>query len=378
MTRAAMLLLVVGTTLAACSPPPPPAPPVRPVQLVEARPATGLAAAAFAGEVKPRHESELGFRIPGKVVARYVDAGSRVTRGQPLARLDPADVGLQADAQRAAVSAAQNEVTFAEAEFERYENLYKQKFVSASALDQKRNALDTNRAKLAQARAQLAVTQNQASYATLSAPEAGVITSVQAEAGQVVAAGQTVMKLAREDEREVAIAVPESRLGELKAAAALGVVLWADRTRVYPARVREIAPSVDPVTRTFAVRVAVLQPDAALQWGMTANVVLQGADIPGVVVPLTSIHREGDRPAVWIYDPQTQQVALRPVTIAQYREDGAIIGSGLAPGERVVAAGVHKLLPGQKVRPYEGPGAESAPAAASTSPAAPKIAAERP
>jgi multidrug efflux system membrane fusion protein len=186
------------------------------------------------------------------------------------------------------------------------------------------------------------------------------------------------MRLAREDEREVAIAVPESRLGELRSAAALGVVLWADRTRVYPARVREIAPSVDPVTRTFAVRVAVLQPDAALQWGMTANVVLQGADIAGVVVPLTSIHREGDRPAVWIYDPETQEVALRPVTIAQYREDGAIVDSGLAPGERIVAAGVHKLLPGQKVRPYDGPGAELAPGAAATPAPAPKIAAERP
>jgi multidrug efflux system membrane fusion protein len=378
MTRVAALVAVMCAALAACSHPPPPAPAVRPVQLAEARAATGLAAAAFAGEVKPRHESDLGFRIPGKVIARYVDAGSRVTRGQVLARLDPADVGLQADAQRAAVTAAQNEVTFAQAEYERYESLYRQKFVSASALDQKRNALDTNRAKLAQSRAQLAVTQNQASYAALTAPEAGVVTSVQAEAGQVVAAGQSVMKIAREDEREVAIAVPESRLGELKAAAALGVVLWADRTRVYPARVREIAPSVDPVTRTFAVRVAVLQPDAALQWGMTANVVLQGADIDGVIVPLTSIHREGDRPAVWIYDPQTQQVALRPVTIAQYREDGAIVGSGVSPGERVVAAGVHKLLPGQKVRPYDGPGAEAAPGAPTTPAPAPKLAAERP
>ena len=378
MIRVGVLVAVMCAALAGCSHPPPPAPPVRPVQLAEARAATGLAAAAFAGEVKPRHESDLGFRIPGKVIARYVDAGSRVTRGQVLARLDPADVGLQTDAQRAAVTAAQNEVTFAQAEYERYESLYRQKFVSASALDQKRNALDTNRAKLAQSRAQLAVTQNQASYAALTAPEAGVVTSVQAEAGQVVAAGQSVMKIAREDEREVAIAVPESRLGELKAAAALGVVLWADRTRVYPARVREIAPSVDPVTRTFAVRVAVLQPDATLQWGMTANVVLQGADIDGVIVPLTSIHREGDRPAVWIYDPQTQQVALRPVTIAQYREDGAIVGSGLAPGERVVAAGVHKLLPGQKVRPYDGPGAEAAPGAPTQTPPAPKLAAERP
>jgi RND family efflux transporter MFP subunit len=341
--------------IAACAHHEPPAPPVRPVKLAEARSAAGLAAAVFAGEVKPRHESDLGFRIAGKVIARYVDAGSRVTRGQPLARLDPADVGLQADAQRAAVAAAETDLAFARAEFDRYNNLYQQKFISASALDAKRSALESGQARLAQAKAQLAVQQNQASYATLVAIDSGVITSVQVEAGQVVAAGQAVMKLAREDEREVAIAVPENRLAELRNANTLGVVLWADPTRVHAARIREIAPAVDPVTRTFAVRVAMLQPDPALQWGMTASVVVRGADATGTLLPLTSIYRDSDKPAVWIYDRTAESVGLRAVDITQYREDGVIV-SGVEPGELVVAAGVHKLLPGQKVRPYDGAG----------------------
>jgi len=350
-----VVILMVGALMAACAKHEPPAPPVRPVKLAEARSAAGLGSAVFAGEVKPRHESDLGFRIAGKVVARYVDAGTRVTKGQPLARLDPADVGLQADAQRAAVAAASTELAFAKSEFDRYNSLYQQKFISASALDAKRSALESGQARLAQAKAQLAVQQNQASYATLVATDAGVITSVQIEAGQVIAAGQAVMKLAREDEREVAIAVPENRLAELKNANALGVVLWADATRVHPARIREIAPAVDPVTRTFAVRVAILQPDPALQWGMTANVVVQGADAVGTLLPLSSIYRDNDKPAVWIYDRTAESVGLRTVTINQYREDGVIV-SGVQPGELVVAAGVHKLLPGQRVRPYDAVG----------------------
>ena len=211
----------------------------------------------FAGEVKPRHESDLAFRIGGKVIARSVDVGARVTRGDVLARLDPADVGLQADAQKSAAAAAETEFRYAQSEYDRYQNLYRQKFISESALDQKRNALDTNRAKYEQAKAQLAVTRNQAGYATLVAPDNGVVTAVSVEAGQVVAAGQAVFRLAREDQREVAISVPENRVGELRRADTLGVVLWANPQKIYPARVREIAPAVDPVTRTFAVRVTV-------------------------------------------------------------------------------------------------------------------------
>jgi multidrug efflux system membrane fusion protein len=341
--------------LVACSKPEPAPEPVRPVQLAQVKVGGAAATAVFAGEVKPRHESDLGFRIGGKVIARNVDVGARVTRGQVLARLDPADVGLQADAQNAAATAAGTELRFAQAEHDRYQQLFRQKFISESALDQKRNALDVSRARHQQAQAQLAVTRNQAGYATLVASDNGVITASSLEAGQVVAAGQTVMKLAREDEREVAISVPEHRIGELRNAKALAVVLWANPQKLYPARVREIAPAVDPLTRTFAVRASILQSDPALQWGMTANVVLQSDEVAGMaLLPLTSIYRKDGQPAVWIYDPKAGIVNLRPVTLGQYREDGVVVTAGVAAGEWVVTAGVHKLREGQLVRPFEG------------------------
>lgn len=339
--------------------------PIRPVLLAQVALGSMAETAGFAGEVKPRHETDLAFRIAGKIVARNVDIGARVRKGQVLARLDPADVALQTDAARAAVAAAETEFTYARAEFERYQNLHAQKFVSGSALDQKQNALNANRAKYEQAKAQLAVAQNQSAYATLIAPGDGVVTAITAEAGQVVAAGAPVMRLAREEEREVAISVPENRIDELKQARQIGVALWANPQKIYPARVREIAPAVDPATRTFAVRVAVVAPDAALQWGMTATVGLISEGSPqAALLPLSSLYRKDDRPAVWIYDPATQQVALRSVVVGQYREDGVVVTQGLAAGEWVVSAGVHKLRPGQKVRPYDG----GAGAAASSAP----------
>jgi len=362
-TRNLALTLTLAA-LAGCGKPESAPESVRPVQLAQVTLGAMAESAGFAGEVKPRHETDLAFRIGGKIVARSADMGARVKKGQVLARLDPADVALQMEAAKAAAAAAEAEYTYAKAEFERYQSLFAQKFVSGSALDQKQNAFNANRAKFDQAKAQLAVAQNQSAYAVLQAPEDGVITSVSAEAGQVVAAGLPVMKLAREDEREVAISVPENRIGELARAQAIGVALAASPQKIYPARVREISPSVDPVTRTFAVRVAVLAPDAALQWGMTATVGLIAAGpANAALLPLTSLYRQDDKPAVWIYDPATHQVALRPVTIGQYREDGVIVTAGLASGEWVVTAGVHKLRPGQTVRPYEG-GARAADASA--------------
>jgi RND family efflux transporter MFP subunit len=348
------LLTSAAVLLASCAKPEPVPEPARPVQLMQVKLGGPVGSSVFAGEVKPRHEIDLGFRIGGKVIGRSVDVGARVARGQALARLDPADVALQADAQKAAVAATETEYRYAKAEFDRYENLYKQKFISESALDQKRNSLDANRAKWEQARAQLSVTQNQASYATLVAPDSGVITALNVEAGQVVTAGQTVMKLAREDEREVAISIPESRISEVRAAPALGMFLWAAPQKIYTARVREIAPAVDPVTRTFAVRVSIVDPDPALQWGMTANVVLAGGDASNAaLLPLSSIYRKGDTAAVWIYDEKAHTVALRPVSVGQYRENGVIV-TGVTGGEWIVTAGVQKLREGETVRPYEG------------------------
>lgn len=378
--RAVFVWVIAATgvlALGACAKHEPPPEPIRPVKLAKVELGRAGEATVFAGEVKPRHESDIGFRIGGKLVARLVDVGARVKPGQALARLDPTDVALQAEASNAAVAAARTEADYAQAEYERFRNLHEQGFVSASALDQKRNARDASRARLDQARAQQDVARNQSGYATLATDAAGVVTAVLAEVGQVVAAGQPVVRVAREEEREVAIAVPENRIDELRAAKAPLVVLWARRDHAYRARVREIAPAVDAATRTFAVRMSVLDPDAAIQWGMTASVVLESAvPIPdAALVPSPAIHHDADgKPAVWIYDPATKTVSLRRVTLGGYREDGTLVTSGLADGEWIVAAGAHKLMPGQVVKPWESGAADGsgpAPAAApgSTPPA---------
>lgn len=353
-----------------------PAEVVRPVQLTQVTLGNAGDTAVFAGEVRPRHEADLGFRIGGKIVSRGVDMGARVKKGQALAQLDPADVGLQVEAARAQVAAIETEYRFAQSEYERSQNLYREKFISASALDGKRNTLDANRAKYEQAKANLAVAQNQASYATLVANEDGVITAVNAEPGQVVTPGQAVVRIAREEEREVAISVPENRIGELKAAQQLVVVLWANAGRTYAARVREVSPAVDPTTRTFAVRVSIIDADPSVQWGMTANVgLLAAGNAAAALLPLTSIYQKDGKPAVWRYDTATHQVNLVPVAIGQYREDGVLVTAGVAPGDWIVAAGVHKLIPGQMVRPYDaGPSSAVVPGPPAASEPVPAVA----
>jgi len=346
--------LAFALVLAACTPHEAPVESIRPVQLLQVRVGAAGDLAVYAGEVKPRHEADLGFRIGGKIVARQVDVGAAVKSGQVLARLDPADVGLQAEAAKAQLAAAETDASYAKAELDRYQGLLDQKFISQSALDAKRNAYNSNRAKYQQARAQLAVTRNQASYATLAADHDGVITAVSAEVGQVVQPGQAIFRLARQAEPEVLISVPENRLTELKSAKAIAVALWADPGKLYQGRIREIAPSVDASTRTFAVRVAIVDPDPAVRWGMTANVALQGEAIAtGALVPLTAIYQNDGAPAVWIYDPASKQVNLRAVQLGAFREDGVVVRSGLQGGEWLVTAGVHKLRPGQIVRPLD-------------------------
>jgi membrane fusion protein, multidrug efflux system len=348
------ILLIAALAVAACARREPAPEPVRPVQLTQVALGAAGTQAVYAGEVRPRHEADLGFRIGGKIIARVVDVGAAVRKGQLLARLDPTDVSLQAEAAKAQLAAAATEYDFAKAELGRYQGLFEQKFISQSALDAKRNAYNSNRAKVEQARAQLAVTQNQASYSALLADQDGRITAVNADVGQVVQPGQAVVRLARENEPEVAISVPENRLAELKSARQMAVALWANPGRVYRARVREIAPAVDPTTRTFAVRVSILDADAAVRWGMTANVVVAGDGIAdAALLPLTSIYQRDGQAAVWVFDPASRKVDLRAVELGPFREDGVVVRAGLKSGEWVVTAGVHKLQPGQIVRPQD-------------------------
>lgn len=345
---AAALLVVL---LAACAKqaPPPPAPRAVIAQVVGAAPVQG--ANVYSGEVRARYENDLAFRVGGKVVERFVDVGATVKKGQPLARLDPQDAKLNVDAARSALAAAEADHTLARAEVERYRDLFAKKFVSQAVLDARETTFNTTKAKLEQARAQALVAANQSSYTTLAAEADGVITSVGLEPGQVVSPGQTVMRFARPDEKEVVINVPESRLGELRDAKLIQVAVLAAPDKPAAGRIREIAPNADAATRTFAVRVSVLDPDPTIRLGMTANVAL-GESRPEAVIrlPLSALTQVEARPAVWVVDPQTSRVNLRPIEVGAYREDGVTVTTGLKAGEVVVTAGVHKLLAGETVR----------------------------
>lgn len=342
--------LAAALALASCAKeePKPAAP--RPVITAVAEKSRGGELAVYAGEVRARREADLGFRVPGKVVARHVDVGAQVKKGDLIAKLDPSDAQLNVAASKSAVAAAQTEHDFARAELERYKSLLEQKFISQAVFDQKLNAFKAAQARLEQAQAQASVTRNQSGYTALYADQDGVITAISAEAGQVVAAGQAVARLARPEEKEVLINVPETRFEELRTQGRQILVrILADATRTYAGRIREVAPNADPVTRTFATRVTIVDAGPEVALGMTANVAVVGEGRDVVVLPLTALYHQGEKPAVWVVDPASATVRLQPVTVGQYRDNAVVLASGLAGGERVVTAGVNKLVEGQKV-----------------------------
>jgi len=267
------------------------------------------------------------------LVERLVDVGAQVKAGQPLARLDPADQQLAA-AQAAASGA------LAAADLKRTQELREKNFISQAALDAKATA-----AEVAASQARLA--RNQASYTTLVADAAGVVAAVLAEPGQVVGAGQTAFRLARDGAREVAIAIPEVRLAGLKVGAGGTAQLWDGRQ--FAGRVREISPLADPATRTFAVRFALTDAPTDLPLGLSATVRFAQAAAAEFVVPLAAILQQGDKAAVWVIAAD-HTVSQQPIEIARYSDAGAVVTAGLSGGETIVAAGAFKLSAGEKVR----------------------------
>lgn len=310
----------------------------------------------YSGEVLARYETSLSFRLGGKIVARNVEVGSQVKKGDVLARLDPEDQQLSLQGAQSQLAAASSEYEQSKAELERYTDLYQKAFISKAEFDRRQNGYNVAKARLEQARVQLAATRNQTGYTELVADQSGLVTAIEVEVGQVVATGQAVMKLARTGEREVVISVPENRLKELSVAETIAITLWADPNRIYKGRVREVSPAADPVTRTYPARISILNADAAVKLGMTANVDLRGdARTLAVLLPATALFQDSGRSAVWVVDKASSQVKLVPVETGAYVEDKVVVVSGLNPGDLVVRAGVHKLFAGEKVRVQEEP-----------------------
>lgn len=334
---------------------------IRPVHTVVAGAIDGTVGATYSGEVLARYESKLAFQVSGKIVARLVEVGSHVKRGQALMRLDPAQQALHLAAADADVEAARGRAAQNRVDLERAEQLLARRFASQAEVDQQRLALEQAEAQLKSALAQRQIKRNQHGYTTLAADRNGVVTALHAETGQVVSAGQAVVTVAADGEREVLVSIPESRVDELRGARGLRVTLWAQPGRSYAGTLRELAPGTDSVTRTYSARISVRGEDSALRLGMTASVF--APDVEGgsaIRLPLTAIYDKSGQPLVWIVDPATGTVATRPVMLGSIQDDNVLITSGLAGGETVVTAGVTQLHAGQRVKAIGGVAAGAA------------------
>ncbi|SFE00561.1 efflux RND transporter periplasmic adaptor subunit [Paracidovorax konjaci] len=340
--------------LAACSRAEPPPEPIRAVKLLTVGASPLHTQFEYAGDVRARVESRVGFRVAGKIVQRQAELGQRVQAGQVLAQIDPRDYQLSADAARAQVASAQTQRDLAAADYQRFSALKAQNFISGAELDRRSATLKAAEASLDQARAQLASQGNQATYTRLVADTAGVVTGIDAEPGQVVAAGTPVVRIAQDGPRDVVFSVPEDRVSRMRAGQAVSVRTWSGGEAL-PGRVREVAASADAVTRTFLVKVAI-DSETPPPLGSTAYVIpaSAGSETPQAIkLPTSALRQEGQQTAVWVYDAASGTVRSQAIQIARADGNEAVVGAGLAPGMQVVAAGVHVLSPGQKVQVYQ-------------------------
>jgi RND family efflux transporter MFP subunit len=321
------------------------------VEVAEVQPA-GEGQRAFTGVVAARVQSNLGFRIPGKVIERLVDTGQVVHQGQPLLRLDRTDYAHAIAGQAGNVEAARARQLQAAADEARYRGLVASGAVSQSAYDQVKAQADSAQALLSAAAAQLKVAQDEGEYSTLAADADGTVVETLAEPGQFVAAGQIVVRLARAGAREAAVDLPETlrpALGSIAQASLYGAS--ADAATRYPVRLRQLSDAADPLTRTYEARYVLEGAAARAPLGATVTVYLDGAQAAaGLAVPLGAIDDEGKGPGVWLLDRQSSSVSYRPVSFIRFDGEQAIVSGGVGPGDSIVALGGHLLHEGQHVR----------------------------
>ena len=322
----------------------------RPVRTVVAGATASSTTAAYSGEVRARYENSLSFRTSGKVLTRLVDVGSHVKAGQPLMRLDTVQETLQIASSDADVEASRSRITKLQLDISRTETLLSRKFASQAELDALKQALDEAQAGLKMSLARQQININQRGFSELRAERAGIVTAISAEAGQVVGAGQPVLTVAADGEREVVVSVPESRVDELRQAKDMQVSIWALPGKHYKAVLRELAPDTDTVTRTYSARVRITNTDEALRLGMTAVVNLVDTDTSKAIrLPLTAVYNKTGDVLVWVLNPKTTQVNARKVVLGDAQNDTVWVKEGLSGGETVVTAGVNLLVEGQKV-----------------------------
>lgn len=360
MSQRARLPILLATVflLAGCTDPVPPAQGPRAVVVESPLPLAQSVKDVYAGTVRARVEADLAFRVAGKIASRSIDVGAHVQRGAVLAVLDPSDARLDLAAAKAAVAAADADLWIAQSEHKRLVALRARGFISQSALDQQKSAAMLARARRDQARAEFDLAQNRSQYTELKADTAGVVTAVLAEVGNVVAAGQPVARVAADGGREVLIQVPEGRAQGLRVADHISIALYADATRRYIGKIREISPQADAQTRTQEVRVTIVGADAAVQLGATATVYVGGsAESDSFRVPATALgSTEAHQAVVWrVEAARDGGLSAQPVAveIREYLDDAVIVAGELHTSDRLISAGVHLLVPGMAITPVD-------------------------
>ena len=349
MKRIGTLLIMTTILTAGCAdkkiePPPPPM-----VKTISASQASNVTSDTYPAVVKGRYESNLAFQTGGRIISRDVQKGSYVYAGEVLMTIDSRDAVQQLNATTAQVELYQSQVNLAKSNLERYAALYKENAIAAATLDQYQTAYDNAVASYNAAVAQAEQSRNVLNYTQLTANADGVISAVNAEVGQVVSAGQTVLTLVQTGELEVEIDVPENHLKNISVGKNADVTFWAINGSSQGV-VREISPMADEIARTYRVRLSLTNPPQNIQLGMTAEVILNSADFvkDAVILPLSAIYQTGDNAQVWIVTKENK-VALKNVKVENFSGNEVLV-RGLSTQDKVVTAGVHKLREGQEVR----------------------------
>ncbi|MER9016254.1 efflux RND transporter periplasmic adaptor subunit [Mesorhizobium sp. M0898] len=323
---------------------------IRPVKVVEIAKASDTRQLSYSGSVRARTEMNLGFRINGKITERLVDIGDRVKPGDVLARIDPTDYELSVRSSQASLDAADRQVETVELTRKRAEQLYAKNFAPKSQLEQATLAYNQAVATRDSARSQLAQAQNQVRYTDLKADKNGIVTSVAADVGQVVGSGTPVVTVAIDGEKEVLIAVPETDIAEFKPGKTVKAGFWSDEALTLDGKVREVAGSADPQSRTFAVRVS-LPNDPRVLLGMTASIEAAVDNRQQLVsIPLAALAQKDSQSIVWTVDRNGGTVHAHPVKVAAFTPDGVSVADGLKPGDVVVAAGTQFMTENLKVK----------------------------
>lgn len=345
---AAILVFAGMLGLAACSKPVEKVEEIRPVRVMNLSSENAEMPVEFSGDVRARVESRLGFRVGGKIIARKVDIGTLVKRGQILMQLDPQDLQLAQTQASAGLRAAESNRDLASAELKRYQELREKNFVSQAVLDSKETAFKAAQASYEQARAAYRNQSNQANYATLESDVDGVVTGVDAEIGQVVAAGTPVVRVAQAGEKEIVIGIPEDQVDHLRRISDVRVRTWANPDESIPGKLRELSPVADPATRTYTAKISIPSASEKIKLGMTAYVSFAGKTATPIIrLPLTALFRDKSATAVWVVENGV--VKLVPIQMAGTAGNDILVASGLASGQKVVTAGVNLLKDGQKV-----------------------------